>query len=238
MTQPDDFFSEFPLEWEMSAAERFTMIGLLARLRPQVAIEIGTHHGGSLQVLHAFCGRVHAIDIDPEVSVRLAPRFPKVRFHIGLSRERIPEALAEIEAAEGKLGFVLVDGDHRAPEVRADIEALLRHRPRTTVYVLLHDSFNPDCRRGMRAAAWSESPHVRSVELDFVPGIFNAVAGAHVFARSMWGGFALAILTPEYRAGPLVVRAAQEPMNRFVYPHSAHRIWHKAMRFMRRRFFR
>ncbi len=226
----DPFFPEFPLEWEMSAAERFTLVGLLERLKPDVAIEIGTYRGGSLQVLDRYCPRVHSIDLDPAVRDRLAPTFPRVRFHSGPSSEQIPVVLQEIEHSGGKLGFVLVDGDHKAKGVQADIEALLRYRPRSSVHIVLHDSFNPDCRAGMRRAAWADCPYVQSLDLDFVPGRFCPKAEGSAYARSMWGGFALAILGPEPRTGPLVPSMKQEALQRIVFRHSAHRIWNKVLR--------
>lgn len=235
MNLPDGFLAEFPLEWKMSAAEQLALIGVLARIRPDVAIEIGTHRGGSLQVLAAYGRRVHAIDCDPEVQTRLAPRFPGVRFHIGPSTKRLPEALAEIDAAGGRLEFVLVDGDHTSHGVQSDIEILLRHRPITRRYMLLHDSFNPDCRAGMRRAAWSECPYVHAVNLDFIAGMFHAEAAQWVFARSMWGGFALAVLEPEPRKGPLVIASPQESLHRIVFQRSAHRLWHKVVRGLRRK---
>lgn len=234
MNLPDGFFSEFPLEWKMSAAEQFTLTGLLARLRPEIAIEIGSYRGGSLQVLDRYCGQVHSIDVDPGVRATLAPRFPKVRFHTGSSVARLPEVLAEIGAGRERLGFVLVDGDHTAKGVQADIEALLRHRPRGPVHVLLHDSFNPDCRSGMRRAAWGDCPYVQSVNLDLVPGCFFAEQRQWSFARSMWGGFALAVLGPEPRSGPLAIESPQEPMQRIVFRSSAHRVGHKILRRLRR----
>lgn len=236
MSPPDALFPEFPLPWEMSAAERFALVGLLQRRRPEVAIEIGTHHGGSLQVLAAFCGTVHSIDLDPGVREKLAGTFPQARFHTGPSRELIPRVLDEIGRDGGRLGFVLVDGDHTAPGVQADLEALLRHRPVAPVTMLLHDSFNPDCRNGMRRVDWAACPHVHCVELDFVPGGFHAQASGTVFARSMWGGFGLVELRPEPRPGPLVVGEAQGELHRIVFRRSAHRLWHKVRRGLRRKF--
>lgn len=236
MTSPDNFFPEYPLEWEMSPAERFTLVGLLARLRPAVAIEIGTHFGGSLQVVNSFCAQVHSIDFDPVVRDQLSPKFPNVHFHCGPSAGLIPEVLRKIEAAGGELGFVLVDGDHSAKGVRADLNALLHYRPRRgAVHILMHDSFNPDCRTGIRQAAWSACPHVHFLDLDFVPGSFIETAQGSAFARSMWGGFALAILRPEPRVGPLEIRQKQEAMHRMVFARSAHRLWHKVLRALRRR---
>lgn len=235
MPSPNSFFPEFPLNWEMSVAEQFTLVGLLERTRPEVAIEIGTHFGGSLQVLDKFCGRVHSIDVDPEVRAQLASRFERVCFHTGSSRELIPRVLSEIEQGGGKLGFILVDGDHTAAGVQADIEVLLRHRPKGPLNIVLHDSFNPDCRAGMRRAAWGGSPYVHAVDLDFVTGTFHATATGGAFARSMWGGFALAVLHPEPRIGPLQVRESQASMQQLVFRHSAHRLWHKVLRAVRQR---
>lgn len=235
MTRFDDFFPQFPLQWEMSVAERFALIGLLSHLRPEAAIEVGTHHGGSLQVLDAYCGRVYSIDIDPEVRMRLSPRFPRVRFHSGPSRTLIPEVLDGIAADGGRLGFVLVDGDHTAAGVRSDIEALLARRPVVPIHLLLHDSFNPDCRAGMIRADWVACPYVHAVELDFVPGAFHECAQGGAFADSMWGGFALAVLHPEPRSGPLVLGRSQEAMHRMVFRSSTHRIWHKIRRVLRGR---
>lgn len=238
MTTPGNFFPEYPLEWMMSQAERFTLVGLLTRQRPAVAIEIGTHFGGSLQVLNSLCGRVHSIDFDPAVRARLAPKFPKVQFHCGPSAGLIPEVLRKIEADGAELGFVLVDGDHTAKGVRADLNALLQYRPRRgAIHILMHDSFNPDCRAGISGADWAACPYVHSLDLDFVPGSFHETAHDSVFSRSMWGGFALAVLRPEVRVGPLVINCDQQALHRLVFARSAHRTWHKLFRAIRRSIF-
>jgi cephalosporin hydroxylase len=42
-------FPGIPLDhWQMMDCERIALIGLLARLRPKLAIEVGVYHGGSL----------------------------------------------------------------------------------------------------------------------------------------------------------------------------------------------
>lgn len=228
---PDELFAEFPLEWEMSLAERLSLIGLLTIWRPDTAVEIGTHFGGSLQVLAAHCGRVYSIDMDPRVRVELAPRFPRADFRVGSSRDILPQVLAEISRQAEKLEFVLVDGDHTAAGVQADIDALLSYRPNTVLHVLLHDSFNPDCRTGMRRAAWADCPYVHKIELDFIPGTFHTTAQGGAFAGSMWGGFAHAVFRPEPRIKPLVLGAAQEKLHQMVFRQSTHRLWHKASRF-------
>jgi hypothetical protein len=230
---PHSFLPEFPREWEMSAAEQLALVALLQRLRPQVAVEVGTHHGGSLQVLAAYSGFVHSIDIDPEVRTTLSPSFRNVKFHTGSSRELIPSVLAEIGGSGRSLGFVLVDGDHSSRGVQDDLEGLLGYRPQVPLHILVHDSFNPDTRHGIRAVEWQAFPHVHTVDLDFVPGGFHVRARGGAFARSMWGGFARVELLPEPRKGGLTVGLGQEYLHRLTFRASAHRIWHKAFRRLR-----
>jgi len=234
MTNPTVYFPEYPLPWEMSVAERFALTGLLARWQPSVVLEIGTHYGGSLQVLAAAGRRVYSIDLDPTVALALRSPFPQVEFLTGPSAAQIPRLLAALQQRGEDLEFVLVDGDHSAAGVKVDIEALLQYCPRKSLRILLHDSFNPDCRAGIRSADWAGCPHVHAVELDFVPGTFHAAAQGGAFARSLWGGFALAELQPEPRRGGLVVTAGQEALHRLAFRGSTHRWWHKVWRRCRR----
>jgi cephalosporin hydroxylase len=45
----------FDLPWHMGRADRLCLLALLAALRPELSIEVGTLFGGSLQVLaHLF----------------------------------------------------------------------------------------------------------------------------------------------------------------------------------------
>ncbi len=201
----DFVWKDYPLDWSMSGPERTALVQLLDRTRPPVAIEVGTHHGGSLQVIAPRAGRVYSIDIDPAVANSLEGRFPNVEFRTGDSRTILPMLLREIEARGEELGFVLIDGDHTGPGVLADITAVLRYAPRRPLYVLLHDSFNPPCRAGMLAAAWRDCPHVHEVEIDFVGGVAMREA-CPWDGPNLWGGLALALLLPEKRAGGLVIR--------------------------------
>ena len=58
-------------QWEMSHAERHLLRGLMDRLRPRVAIEVGTFRGGSLSIISAYSQNVFALDIDPSIPERL-----------------------------------------------------------------------------------------------------------------------------------------------------------------------
>jgi hypothetical protein len=215
-------FEDLPLHWQMTRWEKFAFVGLLDHAKPDVAIEIGTYRGGSLQVIAPRARKVYSLDIEPECKEELSSRFENVEFHTGDSREILPKLLAEVDQRGERLGFVLVDGDHSAEGVRADLENLLTYRPRCDLFVLCHDSFNPECRSGMLAANWSGSPYVHQVEIDFVPGVFHKEAFDTAGARTMWAGLAVAWMRPQERRESLVIRQSQQGLFEQVLSGSSH----------------
>jgi cephalosporin hydroxylase len=191
-------------EWQMTDSERLALTGLLHRHQPRVAIEIGTYRGGSLSLISQYAKLVVSIDIDPEIPTRYA-HFKNVRFLTGYSHEVLPPLLDEFEASGIAVDFVLIDGDHSAAGVKRDIEIVIGRVPKAPMFIVMHDGFNPDCRRGMLQADWHSSPYVQWVDTDFVPGrVIEHGAGT----GEMWGGLAAAYLTPEPRTGPLQVRTS------------------------------
>jgi hypothetical protein len=231
MVDPDPVFAirsltddqEFNLHWQMTNCERFALQGLLWRLRPTLSVEIGTYQGGSLQVLSRFSESVISVDIDPDVAVRLAGKFSNVEFRSGDSGHILPDLVRELNEKKRPVGFVLVDGNHKGKGVRRDIEALLELQPQQQLVIILHDSFNPGCREGMRTASWAKSPFVRHVELDFIPGIYHYDAHDTAEPRSMWGGFACAVFLPQRRVGNLVIQESQRGLHEAVKRDSRHR---------------
>jgi hypothetical protein len=193
--------------WMMSPAEQAALIFLLSQLRPKIGIEIGTRFGGSLQVLSRYCEHVYTIDIDPDVPTRLSEKFPNVDFLVGPSDQNLPPLLEKLQREQAPLAFALVDGDHSPEGVRKDIDYLLQFRPTVPFYIIMHDSFNPGCREGLRRARWSSNPYVHAVELDFVAGIVNP---SPTFRGQLWGGLALAVLLPNERTGRFEITARSE----------------------------
>ncbi|MFL5733350.1 MAG: class I SAM-dependent methyltransferase [Chloroflexia bacterium] len=204
----------------MNPAERLAIVALMDHLRPRLSMEIGSKYGGSLAVLSHYSERVISLDIDPTVPERLK-HFPNVDFMIGDSGKTLPAKLTEIEEAREPLGFALIDGDHSAEGVRRDIESFLHYCPLGSLYILMHDSFNPDVRRGIKSAGWQDCAYVQALDLDFVPGIMMS---ERPLAREMWGGFALAVLGPDRRKGKLKPRATAELVYRAAYPVSMHNL--------------
>lgn len=199
--------------WMMACSEKVALIFLLEHLHPKVAIEIGTRDGGSLQVLAQFCDRVYSIDTDPDVPRRLAGKFSNVEYLIGRSAPILPPLLDRLQRDGAELGFALVDGDHSADGVREDVDNLLRFRPIVPFYIVMHDSFNPQCRRGLRRANWSANPYVHAVELDFVAGIVHC---APAYRGELWGGLALGILLPFKRQGHFEITGSAEQTHKAI----------------------
>ena len=148
------------LPWQMTNCEKLALECLLRNYSPDIALEVGTYHGGSLQVLSKFSKEVISIDIDEEVESRLGEKFSNVVFYIGDSATLIPTILEQSSLNGKNVEFVLIDGDHSASGVRRDIEALIQWQPLNRCIVLMHDSFNPACREGIRTASWASSPYV------------------------------------------------------------------------------
>jgi hypothetical protein len=195
------------LDWMMSPSEKVALIFLLEHLRPKIAIEIGTKYGGSLQVLTQFCDWVYSIDVDPDVAHRLEGKFPNVEYLIGPSDQILPSLIERLGKQDAELGFALVDGDHSAEGVRKDIDNLLRFRPTVPLYIVMHDSFNPQCRLGLKQANWSANRFVHAVELDFVAGTINSAPN---YRDQLWGGLALGILLPHERQGRFEITGRAE----------------------------
>jgi hypothetical protein len=198
------------LSWWMSPAEQSAIAFILEHLQPKLSIEIGTQFGGSLQAIAKYSNHVYSIDIDASVPKLLDGHFPNVEYLTGDSDLLLPELVDTIQNnSDAPLSFVLIDGDHSADAVRNDINHLLQFRPTVPLYILMRDSFNPDCRKGMRGANWASSPYVHAVELDFVAG---TIVRPPNFRNQMWGGLALAILLPEERNGRFEITARAELM--------------------------
>lgn len=208
--------------WQMANCEKFAIEGLLRKLSPDVAFEVGTYQGGSLQVLSKFSKDVVSIDIDPDVKERLSGKLSNVIFHTGDSSNLLPTLLEQYALNGRCVNFILIDGDHTFEGVRNDVGALLNWVPQSKCIVLIHDSFNPSCREGIRTAGWVNSPYVHAVDLDFVPGIYHEYAYDTASARTMWGGFACAVLQPFPRKGGLEVMCSQQGLFNAVYKMSSH----------------
>jgi len=193
-------YSQLNPMWLMDHNERAGLYMLVDLTRPRIVIEIGARFAGTTALFSQFADHVYVVDIDPQVRERCEP-LGNVTVLIGNSPEVLPSLIDHLSAAHGGWDLALVDGDHSAAGVRNDLNALIERRPLRRAYVVMHDSFNPECRKGILEAHW-DRPWVHAVEIDFTIG--NLMPQPHVFAE-MWGGLALGEISEVDRTGPLQV---------------------------------
>ena len=195
-------------DWQMNHAERCALTTVLSRFAPECSIEVGTYRGGSLSLIAQHSHVVFSLDIDPAIPEKFA-YMDNVSFVTSPSSVSLPLLLRELSAERVPIGFVLIDGDHSEEGVRTDIQSVLQHPPLRPMAVIIHDSFNPGCRHGIRCAGWETCEHVHAVDLDFVTGgVVNQPGGP--FDGQLWGGLAFALLQPARRKGALTVQASGE----------------------------
>jgi len=204
----------FPDEhaWSMTHEERMAVIYLLKLIKPKISLEIGSEYGGSTRVIAHHSEQVYAIDIDPAVEARLKP-YQNVDFICGDSKVQLPKLLDSIKEP---INFILIDGDHSIDGVLADCRNILTYQPEAPLYIVMHDSFNPDCRQGMLSADWGDNPYVHHVELDFVKGHFSAFDKPN----EMWGGLALAVMKPTKRTTSLHIVQTHRQLYEALLPQS------------------
>jgi hypothetical protein len=182
-----------PDDWQMAPGERAAVEGLLAQIRPAVAIEIGTAQGGSLRRIAHYSEEVHAFDLAPEVD---RSQFPNVIFHVGDSHELLPLVLGELAAQGRNVDFALVDGDHRPGGARQDLEALLGSPALRQSTVVMHDTMNEGVRGAFEGIEWAAYERVTYVDLAFVQ-LDQTLSGL----GERWGGLGLVLIDATAASG-------------------------------------
>jgi hypothetical protein len=197
------FYAGVSPVWLMAHGERAAISMLTTLIKPKIVIEIGTRFGGSAFLFSETAERVICIDIDSAVRDRTAG-VSNIEVTIGDSADEIPKILSDLRRNGDDFDLALIDGDHSAAGVRADIEAFIASRPTRPCWLILHDTFNPTVREGIRSVDW-DKPWVSQVEIDFVPG--DLKKDPAIF-RQMWGGIGVVELQPTDRSEPLIVNEA------------------------------
>jgi hypothetical protein len=209
ITGTERFIAIPPTAVQMGYNETAMFQSLLSTLRPKCTIEVGTETGVTLALLARHSTKAFSIDIDPMVKTRLEGKFPNTEFFTGSSHDVLPVVLKKLTDEGTTPDFIFIDGDHSAEGVRRDVEHVLSVRPLTQMVVMMHDSFNPGCRKGILAANWSRNPYCHYVELDFCTGVLHPDEAC---LRQMWGGLAFALFLPQPRKHTLEVKTTHQMM--------------------------
>lgn len=189
--------------WQMNQSERIGLAGILHQHKPKLCIEIGTFCAGSLSLIAQYADEVYSIDIDGTIPERYK-QLKNVTFITGDSKNVLPELFKKLRDEDKNVDFILVDGDHSKEGVRQDLNLILDYVPTKPLYLMMHDSFNPACRQGMREAEWGKAKYLSFADLDFIPGrIIEHGGGGH---GELWGGLALAIFLPEKSKQPVSIQ--------------------------------
>ena len=159
--------------WLMSTREKLGLIGLLHCLKPKKVLELGYHRGGATKWLSEFSEQVITVDVNEFVED--APNL----FH-NVEAWNCPtlEAASRIKKESLFFDLAIIDADHSRLAVSADINGIIEHSD----IILMHDSFNPDCRKGMLDALQNQKSH--AYYLDFIPSVSKM--------DGLWGGLAIA----------------------------------------------
>lgn len=173
-------------QWQMAIGQRAALEGLLAQLRPGVAVEVGTAQGGSLGRIAAHSKHVHSFDLGFQVD---RSSFSNVTFHEGDSHELLPRVLADLHADGQNVDFALVDGDHSYEGVKQDLEHLLDSDAVSRTVIVLHDAMNEDVRAGIESVDFESYPKVAFTDLNFVMQYQEAA-----LMEEVWGGLGLVVV--------------------------------------------
>lgn len=185
--------------WQMSLGERAAVEGVLAQLKPALALEIGSAEGASLRRIADHAQEVHSFDLTPPA---LEPP-AHVILHTGDSHVLLAPFLSQLAEQGRNVDFVLVDGDHTPEGVRRDLEDLLDSRALAQTVILIHDTANERVRQGVDAVSFTAWPKVAHVELDWVPGQLFAEAALR---NELWYGIGLVLVNTSrlaYSQGPV-----------------------------------
>lgn len=171
-----DFSKKIGIEnenWLMSNREKLVLIGLLQCMKPKKTIEFGYHLGGSTRWLSEYSENLITVDVNEFVN-----QAKKDFNNVEVWNCSTSHAISRIKEHDMHFDLALVDADHSRNAVCEDISGLLG----STDVIVMHDSYNPACRRGMLDALKNQKSH--AYNLDFIQSILKH--------DGLWGGFGIA----------------------------------------------
>jgi hypothetical protein len=161
-------------DWLMSTREKLCLIGMLELLKAKRTLEFGYHRGGATNWLSKYSEEVITVDVN--VYVHEAEKL-----YPNITSWNIPtqEAVARINRDKQTFDLAIIDADHSREAIANDLKGLIDHAE----IILMHDSSNPSCRKGMLDALKHQDSH--AYNLDFVT--------SSIKHDGLWGGLGVAI---------------------------------------------
>jgi hypothetical protein len=160
-------------DWLMSVREKLGIIGLLELLRPKSTIEFGYHRGGATKWLSKYSEKVITVDVNEFVGQAAIDYSNAQAWNCSTT-----QAIERIKNEKLSFDLAIVDADHSRKAVTSDVSGLLDH----VDIILMHDSCNPECRRGMVDALSKQASHAYC--LDFISSTIKH--------DGLWGGLGIA----------------------------------------------
>ena len=159
--------------WLMSTREKLGLIGLLHCMNPCTVLELGYHRGGTTQWITRFAKKVITVDVNEFVSLA-----PGQYSNLEAWNCSTLDAINRIKKEKLYFDLAIIDADHSKNAVFNDVTGILPH----SEVILMHDSFNPECRKGMLEALKTQKTH--AYFLDFIPSSLKH--------DGLWGGIGIA----------------------------------------------
>ena len=103
--------------------------------------------------------------------------------------------------------------------IKNDLEAILTHKFNNPLTIIVHDSFNPQCRKGIKSIDYKRFKNIKHIDLDYITGCFSP----NKDFKEMWGGFAMIQLDPT-NTNPVSIMGSQEQLFKRAYLSSMHLI--------------
>ncbi len=196
---------DYSVCWQMSPAERACLKYLISNIsKNHTAIEIGSYCGGSLRSLSQNFNKVYSCDINHN-NIDNIEQYNNVEFIEGDSKVTVSELIDKINDSDEIVNLIIIDADHEYNGVFADIQNVLKIKPKQNLAILMHDSWYTPTRMAICDTKWSDNPHVHFIDTDFC-------AGDLVTQNLVMGGLALILLSPEIRTKDLVITQSQDAM--------------------------
>ena len=196
--------------WQMSAQERIAFFYVMESSRRELALEVGSYKGGSLQHLNRYFKEVISLDID-HAALDPKVKTDNVTLIGGDSRKTLPELIKHMNENREELNFVLIDGNHEYEYVLSDLESVLDYVPVNETTILIHDSWYLPSRQAICASKkLRECKYVHFVDTDFC-------SGTMMNKTTCIGGFCLIKMTSKQRTADLVINQSHDLTFRTLY---------------------